>query len=211
MKKANQQVLHALLSSEELACVLENTKDTIQEDAIFNFLLKNNVILQVDVNQANLDSDAISFLIHRMNTLGEEFIVNEKKLDKKVSKAIKKGKIQQEDSLSYMINQIRKKLPKSYTIFNLERGDEAYYIGVIKKKELKKLSKLTLDFGIFHKFTSEADKDPFYVINCSCGATFVWEIGQDDTPPTEGTCHNCGKSFFNDEGQPINEMKREKI
>lgn len=207
MKKANQQVLHALLSSEELACVLENTKDTIQEDAIFNFLLKNNVILQVDVNQANLDSDAISFLIHRMNTLGEEFIVNEKKLDKKVSKAIKKGKIQQEDSLSYMINQIRKKLPKSYTIFNLERGDEAYYIGVIKKKELKKISKLNLDFGVFHKFITTPDQEPFYVIECSCGTTYIWETQEEDVDPSKGVCHNCGKSFADQNTHLSNEIK----
>ncbi|WP_121966504.1 hypothetical protein [Myroides sp. N17-2] len=198
MKKANQQVLHALLSSKELASVLENTKDTIQEDAIFNYLLKNDVLFKVDCEHAHLDSDAISFIIRRMSTLGEEFALNEKKLDKKVSKAIKKEKIEKSEALAYLINQIRKKLPKNYTIYNLERGDEAYYIGVIKKKDLKKLSKLDLDFGIFHKFKSDADHEPFYVIECSCGATYIWETQEDDTDPTKGVCHSCGKSFADD-------------
>ncbi|MCC9044290.1 hypothetical protein LNQ81_16580 [Myroides sp. M-43] len=198
MKKANQQVLHALLSSKELTSVLENTKDTIQEDAIFNFLLKNNILLEINSNDVHLDSDAISFIIKRMNELGAEFELNEKKLDKKVSKTIKKGKIEKSEALQYLINLIRKKLPKNYTVYNLERGDEAYYIGVIKKKDLKKLSKLDLDFGIFHKFKSDADHEPFYVIECSCGATYIWETQEDDTDPTKGVCHSCGKSFADD-------------
>lgn len=203
MKKANQQVLHALLSSQELASVLENTKDTIQEDAIFNFLLKNDVLFKVDFEHILLDSDAISFIIKRLNTLGEEFILNEKKLDKKVSKAIKKEKIEKSDALPYLINLIRKKLPKSYTICNLERGDEAFYIGVVKKKELKKLSKLDLDFGVFHKFKSDVDQEPFYVIECSCGTTYIWETQEDDTDPNKGVCHSCGKPFAQDDSTSV--------
>lgn len=196
MKKANQQVLHALLSNKELIHVLEDTKDTVLEGAMLNFLLKNKVLFQVDTNADHLDSEAISFIINRINILGEEVVLEEKKLDKKVSKAIKKEKIHASEALAYMINQIRKKLPKNYTICNLERGDEAYYIGVIKKKELKKISKLDLDFGVFHKFTTSSDQDPFYVIECSCGATYIWETQEEDVDPTKGVCHNCGKSFL---------------
>ncbi|MDM1378665.1 hypothetical protein [Myroides marinus] len=195
MKKANQQVLHALLSGKELSHVLEDTKDTIPEGEMFNFLLKNNILFKVDANAAHLDSEAISFIVKRTNALGEELVLDEKKLDKKVSKAIKKDKIHSSEALAYMINQIRKKLPKNYTICNLERGDEAYYIGVIKKKELKKINKLSLDFGVFHKFSISEDQDPFYVIECSCGATYIWETQEEGENHNTGVCHNCGKSF----------------
>lgn len=195
MKKANQQVLHALLSNKELTHVLEDTKDTIQEGAMLNFLLKNKILFQVDANAEHLDNETISFIVKRMNTLGKELLLDEKKLDKKVSKAIKKEKIDRSDALPYLINQVRKKLPKDYTICNLERGDESYYIGVLKKKEMKKLGKLDLDFGVFHKFKDLLDQDPFYVIECSCGATYIWETQEDNLDPTNGVCHSCGKKF----------------
>ncbi|MDM1398015.1 hypothetical protein HX049_12620 [Myroides odoratimimus] len=207
MKQANQQVLNALLSPEEYTRILQSTKDTVPEDALFNFLLKNKILYKVNANAPHLDSDAISFISQRMNTLGEDFVINEKKLDKKVSKAVKKEKIDKGEALAYMINQIRKKLPKNYTVCNLERGDEAYYIGVIKKKELKKISKLNLDFGVFHKFITTPDQEPFYVIECSCGTTYIWETQEEDVDPSKGLCHNCGKSFADQNTHLNNEIK----
>lgn len=160
MKKENLQVLHSFLSPLEYTAILSDTRETIKDDSFLNFLLNQNIILKVDENSQLLDIDILNFIMKRLDCRGKILDIDPKKLHKKVLSAIRKEKIAKEEVIPFIIKNIKRKLDKDYVVCKLERNDdEACYLGVLKKKEFKKIRKLDLTYGEFIKYGKNKDEN----------------------------------------------------
>lgn len=160
MKKANLQVLHSFLSPLEYTAILSDTRETIDDNLFLDFLLDQNIILKVDQNSQHLDIDILNFIMKRLDCRGKALDIDPKKLHKKVITAIRKEKITKEEAIPYIIKNIKKRLDKDFLICKLERFDnDALYLGVLKKKEYKKLSKMELTYGEFFKYGKQKSQD----------------------------------------------------
>lgn len=160
MKKANLQVLHSFLSPLEYTAILSDTRETIDDNLFLDFLLDQNIILKVDQNSQHLDIDILNFIMKRLDCRGKALDIDPKKLHKKVITAIRKEKITKEEAIPYIIKNIKKKLDKDFLICRLERfNNDALYLGVLKKKEYKKLSKMELTYGEFFKYGKQKSQD----------------------------------------------------
>ncbi len=160
MKKENLQVLHSFLSPLEYTAILSDTRETIKDNNFLEFLLDQNIILKVDTNSPLLDMDILNFIMKRLDCRGKVVDIDPKKLHKKVLSAIRKEKISKEEVVPFIIKNIKKKLDKDYVICKLERNeDDACYIGVLKKKEFKKVRKLDFTYGEFVKYGKTKDEN----------------------------------------------------
>lgn len=159
MKKENLQVLHSFLSPLEYTAILSDTRETIKDDSFLDFLLHQNIILKIDENSHLLDIDILNFIMKRLDCRGKILDIDPKKLHKKVLSAVRKEKIKKEEVIAFIIKNIKKKLDKDYMICKLERNeDDACYIGVLKKKEFKKVRKLDFTYGEFIKYGKNKDE-----------------------------------------------------
>lgn len=202
MKKEKLLTLQSLLTGEEYNSILADTRDTMDNCDLLRFLLDNRFLLQVDCKGEQENNEIINFVKYRVDAFGEHLDLDPKKFAKKISKSLKNEKIERHELVFYIVKQIKKQLHKDYTICNLqrERDQECYYLGVITKKALKKLSKEVSELGQFQKFEDKSDHGILYMIDCQCGQTNLWDLTETEEAPKEGICDNCGTELFNKDG-----------
>ncbi|MDR0228694.1 MAG: hypothetical protein LBI72_06475 [Flavobacteriaceae bacterium] len=203
MKKENVLVLHSLLSSKEFDAILADTRDITNDNILFDYLLRHHFVLEVNHIDEHQDYLILAFIQKRLLAFNSYMEIEEKKLFKNVSKAISKERINKTTIIPYLISKIKKKMDKTYTICQIKRDDNNYYLAVLQKKKLRKLLDITTSIGIFQKIEKPVKQETVYTIQCSCGATSTWQIKKYELPPQTGHCNSCQKDLFNPQGTPI--------
>lgn len=203
MKKENLLVLHSLLSSRESDAILADTRDVAEQQDLFKYLLQQQIVLAITEIDQHQDHLILDFTHNRLQAFGIDLDINEKKLFKNVSKAIKKERIVTTEIIPYIVRKLKKAMDKNYTLCQIERADEFFYLAVLPKKKLKKLLPLTTPIGTFHKISKPSLQEILYIIECDCGMSNVWQLRENETRPNQGLCNSCQKDLFNPQGTPI--------
>lgn len=160
MKKENFHTVHYLLSSTEIDKILGDIRDLSTNEDVFQFLLKNEIILELDKTNRNADGIMLDFIQNRLFRLDIHLNLDDKKLYKKVRKKVNAQKIEIDQIPNYLAKQLNKNIPKNYIICCIDRNDDKTYLVLLKKKHFKKLMVQPVSIGVFSKFktiTAEPD------------------------------------------------------
>lgn len=197
----NTKFLPYLLSSTELADINEPN-----DESLLNVLLRGNKLLEVDWKGEQNKYEISNFIKERTQHLQSEkvfdFITAYEKAE---SKSSEPG-----DFVPALVKNIQAELKKeSLEIVQLDRGNDSYYLGLIKQESIKALKKANDDFWKFRPFGSQTG-EVLYTVYCSCGSMNVWQLKRGELL-TDDTCENCGAVMFDEKGHSEFEVIKDYI
>jgi len=197
----NIKFLPYLLSSTELADINETS-----DESLLNALLKRNKLLEVDWKGEQNKYEIGDFIKVR----AQQF--QSKKAFDFTAAYENAGSKRKEpgDFIPILIKNIQAELKKDgLEVVQLDRGNDSYYLGLIKQENSKALKKANDDFWKFRQFGSQTG-EVLYTVYCRCGSMNVWQLKRGELL-SDDTCENCGTVIFDEKGHSEFEVIRDYI
>jgi len=197
----NTKFLPYLLSSTELAGINEPN-----DESLLNALLTRNKLLEVDWKGEQHKYEIGSFINERSQQFERQTRFDfTAAYEKAGSNSNEPG-----DFVPALIKNIQADLKKEgLEVVHLDRGNDSYYLGLIKQEDSKALKKAGGDFWKFRPFGSQTG-EVLYTVYCSCGSMNVWQLKRGELL-TDDTCENCGVVMFDEKGHSEFEVIKDYI
>ncbi|MEZ2442782.1 hypothetical protein AB6805_13755 [Chitinophaga sp. RCC_12] len=170
------------------------------DQELLDYLLKHQILLLVDWKGEEDEQQIGRFLQGRAAVLSPGATLDLETPYAKLKDEIDRRNIQTGDSVPFLLKKFQaQQKTTGLTVVLLDRGNDSYYIGLMKQsdtKELKKQTDLDGKFVVFGSLSGEV----LYTVNCSCGSMNVWQVKRGEII-TEDVCQDCGKELFDKEGK----------
>jgi len=169
--------------------------EKFSNDDILNYLLDNQILLQIDWKGESYLNEIGNFLQDRTIAFGSEASMDFTPAYKMANEqAVTPG-----DFVPALLKASNEELKnKSFQIVLLDLGSDSYYVAVIEKKNSKQIKKVSDSFWNFRLWGSQTG-EVLYTVYCSCGSMNVWQLKIGELL-TDDTCEECGKVIFDNEG-----------
>ncbi|MGO4294996.1 DUF6630 family protein [Chitinophaga sp. RAB17] len=179
-----------------------------EDEQLLNFLIKAQYLTVTDWKGEDEAFQIGNFMKTRLNALSPGLA-----LDIEGGYQLlhgRAGSLDTGDGIPFLLKAFQDLLLKEgFTIVQLDRGNDSYYIGLVFSRNLKDLKKQSSKFWRWKAF-GELSGEVLYTVNCSCGGMNVWQVKRGEII-TEDLCQDCGKEIFDKDGKSTFEVIREYI
>lgn len=197
----NIKFLPYVLSTAEFADMHADT-----DESLLHELLKRNQLLEVDWKGEQNKYEITNFITARASEIqGQNDFDFTRAYEQAAGKSTSPG-----DFIPALIKNIQKELKnKGLEVVQLNRGNDSYFLGLIKQKDSKALKQAGDEFWNFSPFGSQMG-EILYTVYCSCGSMNVWQLKRGELL-TDDSCQECGTVIFDEKGHSTFEVIKDYI
>lgn len=193
----NSEYLQKLMGEQEWKKFVSKSIDDKNE--LIQYLLENEILLMVDWKGEEQDGNIGDFFKYRINILDSNTMVDFSSVYDKLQETISRNNLQTGDAVPFLLKEFQKQLkPIKQVVILLNVGNDNYYIGLARQKDLKVITTPSSDFWQFLSFGSKTG-EVLYTVKCDCGSMNVWQLKRGEVL-TDDVCQDCGKILVDKEG-----------